>query len=170
MSRGRHAARPRVPFGPILVALVVLAGVVTAWRLVGGPSGEGGGAPRAEGTPRSPTPAPTPAPNPSPSPSPSAAPTPGPINTSFPGLTTFRGNAERTYYGEGPIPLRPKVLWRYPSSGSLCSTSTDQHGPRTWCGTGWTGQPNVVVHEDGTVEVRFGAYDGHYHFLDGTTG
>lgn len=66
--------------------------------------------------------------------------------------------------------MRPKVLWRYPLSGSLCSTSTDQHGPRTWCGTGWTGQPNVVVHEDGTVEVRFGAYDGHYHFLDGTTG
>jgi outer membrane protein assembly factor BamB len=28
----------------------------------------------------------------------------------------------------------------------------------------------VLVGEDGTVEVREGAYDGMYHFLDGTTG
>jgi len=96
--------------------------------------------------------------------------TPGPINTSFPGLTTFRGNATRSYYGDGPIPLHPKVLWRYPASGSMCSTSTDQNGSRTWCGTGWTGQPNVIPHRDGTIEIRFGAYDGHYHFLDGRTG
>lgn len=170
MSRGRHAARSRIPFGPILVGLAVLAGAITVWRLSGGSPEERGDSPRAEGTPSPQAPSPSPSPGPSPSPSPSAAPTPGPINTSFPGLTTFRGNAERTFYGEGPIPLRPKVLWRYPSSGSLCSTSTDQHGSRTWCGTGWTGQPNVVVHEDGAVEVRFGAYDGHYHFLDGTTG
>ena len=39
-----------------------------------------------------------------------------------------------------------------------------------WCGTGWTGQPNVIQHEDGSVEIREGAYDGHYHFLDGKTG
>ena len=48
--------------------------------------------------------------------------------------------------------------------------STDPAGPRVWCGTGWTGQPNVIVHDDGSIEVREGAYDGHYHFLNGRTG
>jgi len=96
--------------------------------------------------------------------------TPGPINTSFPGLTTFRGNATRSYYGEGPLPTDPEILWKYPTSGGLCSSSVDIFGTRVWCGTGWTGQPNVIEHEDGTIEVREGAYDGHYHFLDGLTG
>jgi len=39
-----------------------------------------------------------------------------------------------------------------------------------WCGTGWTGQPNVVEVPGGGVEVREGAYDGKYHFVDGDTG
>ena len=29
---------------------------------------------------------------------------PPPINTAIEGLTTFRGNASRSYYGEGPVP------------------------------------------------------------------
>ncbi len=96
--------------------------------------------------------------------------TPGPINTAFPGITTFRGNARRSYYGEGPIPRHPVVRWQYPATGAMCSTSTDQFGSRVWCGTGWTGQPNVIVHDDGSIEIREGAYDGHYHFLNGRTG
>ncbi len=100
---------------------------------------------------------------------PPAAPAARPINTAFPGITTFRGNASRTYYGEGPVPRRPVVLWRYPRSGGMCSKSADESGTKTWCGVGWTGQPNVIQGKDG-VEVRFGAYDGRYHFLDGATG
>jgi outer membrane protein assembly factor BamB len=92
-----------------------------------------------------------------------------PINTAFEGLTTFRGNATRTYYGEGPVPLDPMIGWRVPTE-PLCSVSYVGIDPDEWCGTGWTGQPNVVVGEDGTIEVREGAYDGMYHFLDGTTG
>lgn len=37
-------------------------------------------------------------------------------------------------------------------------------------GTGWTGQPNVIVGEHGTIEVRINAYDGAYHLLNGRTG
>jgi outer membrane protein assembly factor BamB len=92
-----------------------------------------------------------------------------PANTVFEGLTTFRGNATRTYYGEGPVPLDPVIGWRTPSE-RMCSVSFVGIEASEWCGTGWTGQPNVVVSEDGTVEVREGAYDGMYHFLDGTTG
>ena len=92
-----------------------------------------------------------------------------PINSAFEGLTTFRGNATRSYYGEGPVPLDPVIGWRSPSS-RLCSTSFVGIDPTHWCGTGWTGQPNVVMGDDGTIEVREGAYDGNYHFLDGLTG
>jgi outer membrane protein assembly factor BamB len=93
------------------------------------------------------------------------------INTSFPGLTTFRGNASRSFYGRGPVPRNPVVLWRYPRSGGMCMRSADEHGVETWCGIGWTGQPNVVPRKRGWGwEIRFGAYDGRYHFLDGRTG
>ena len=94
---------------------------------------------------------------------------PGPINSSFGGLTTFRGNATRTYYGEGPVPLDPVIGWRSPTE-RMCSVSFVGIERSEWCGVGWTGQPNVVVHEDGSIEVREGAYDGMYHFLDGLTG
>ena len=94
----------------------------------------------------------------------------GPINTKFGGLTTFRGNASRDYYGEGPVPSDPEVRWRYPSTGALCSKSADAEGTETWCGTGWTGQPNVIQRANGDVEIREGAYDRNYHFLDGHTG
>jgi len=98
----------------------------------------------------------------------------GPINTSFPGLTTFRGNASRSYYGEGPIPSDPAIIWQYPADGKLCLVSIDsgityRGKVQEWCGTGWTGQPNVIQHAD-TIEVRIGAYDGAYHFIDGLTG
>src|SRR5918992_126403 len=94
----------------------------------------------------------------------------GPINTVIAGLTTFRGNAARSYYGEGPVPSDPRVLWRYPGERNLCMESTDLDETKIWCGMGWTGQPTVVEVEGGGTEIRFGAYDGRYHFLDGATG
>jgi hypothetical protein len=94
----------------------------------------------------------------------------GAINPEVPGITTFRGNLTRSYYGEGPVPRRPRVLWRYPQSGGMCADSTDETGTYTWCGVGWTGQPNVIPHERGRLELRFGAYDTNYHFLDARTG
>jgi outer membrane protein assembly factor BamB len=106
------------------------------------------------------------------SPGPTAKPTPEgpqPINTGVAGLTTFRGNASRNYYGEGPLPKEPEILWRYPATGAMCSLSSEGAETREWCGTGWTGQPNVVE-VDGVTQVRFGAYDRAVHILDGETG
>ena len=94
----------------------------------------------------------------------------GAINPKVPGITTFRGNLTRSYYGEGPVPARPRVLWRYPRSGGMCSPSTDETGTHTWCGVGWTGQPNVIPGAGGRLELRFGAYDSKYHFLRARTG
>jgi PQQ-like domain len=94
----------------------------------------------------------------------------GAINPEVPGITTFRGNLTRSYYGEGPVPRRPKILWRYPRSGGMCAPSTDESGTHTWCGVGWTGQPNVIPRDNGLTELRFGAYDTGYHFLDARSG
>ena len=87
-----------------------------------------------------------------------------------PGLITFRGNPTRTYYGSGPVPKAPKVLWSFPADGGLCGKSTDGSGTSTWCGTGWTGQPSVWPGKDGKTWVAFGAYDYGVHWLDGQTG
>ncbi len=165
-GRGRHAARGRGSLGA--VAVVALALVAGGWWWAGR-VGDGRPRPAAPAPSRSgPSPvAPSP-PNPRP---PSPAPSPVPINTAFEGITTFRGNATRTYYGQGPVPRRePEILWRYPPSGGLCRSSTAGGETKVWCGVGWTGQPHVIVGEDGRVEIRINAYDGGYHFLDAETG
>jgi hypothetical protein len=165
--RGRHAAGPRVPFVALVAAVAIVLAVGVAWRVGAFEGSEG--APVVTGSP-DPTGAPSPSPSPSPSPEPSPEPSPRPINRTFDGITTFRGNATRTYYGSGPVPEDPKILWRYPATGSLCSTSSTAAETKLWCGTGWTGQPNVIVGRNGAIEVRINAYDGAYHFLNGRTG
>ncbi|HET6664093.1 MAG TPA: hypothetical protein VFG94_07535, partial [Acidimicrobiales bacterium] len=87
-----------------------------------------------------------------------------------PGLLTFRGSPTRTYYGEGPVPTAPQILWSYPgASGGMCAESTVGSDTHVWCGSGWTGQPSVFE-EDGRTWVVFGAYDRAVHFLDWETG
>jgi outer membrane protein assembly factor BamB len=87
-----------------------------------------------------------------------------------PGLLTFRGSPTRSYHGEGPLPSDPGVLWTYPGDGSgMCAESTVGQETRTWCGSGWTGQPSVFE-RDGRTWVVFGAYDRKVHFVDYDTG
>ncbi len=85
------------------------------------------------------------------------------------GLLQFRGNPTRTFYGLGPLPTDPEVAWRFPER-PMCSTEGSGEQQRSWCGTGWTGQPLVWERDDGVTEVIFGAYDGAVHFLDAATG
>lgn len=85
------------------------------------------------------------------------------------GLLTFRGNPTRSYHGLGPVPENPEILWEIPESGGLCGPSTVGGETRTWCGTGWTGQPSVWE-EDGRTLVAFGAYDHNVHLLDAEDG
>lgn len=84
------------------------------------------------------------------------------------GLVMFRGNATRSYYGRGPVPSNPRILWRVPGR-AMCATSWVNREPREWCGTGWTGQPSVIE-RGGRTEVIVGAYDRQVHFLDAATG
>ncbi|NND04400.1 MAG: PQQ-binding-like beta-propeller repeat protein [Acidimicrobiia bacterium] len=85
------------------------------------------------------------------------------------GLTMFRGNPTRTFYGTGPIPKSPEVLWRFPDE-PMCSVSRLAGEDKVWCGSGWTGQPVVWERPDGVTEVIVGAYDQRVHFLDAATG
>jgi outer membrane protein assembly factor BamB len=169
MARSRRVTYHRTPVDPFWTRVGVALGcallAVVAFRAVAG-DGDAARAGEAEPvrqvTKRAPAAGPKPV---------RRAPIVGAINRAVPGLTTFRGNLARTYYGEGPVPRRtPRVRWRYPRRGGMCSSSADETGIHAWCGVGWTGQPNVIPRTDGRVEVRFGAYDRAYHFLDGATG
>ncbi len=179
-----HRQAPRLRFSALVAVLAVLTVAIWGWRTEGfglfssdrtaqGSAGSPGGGSATHPTSGNPARSTRPSGSSnsaSGQPPAGSVATPGPINTKYPGLTTFRGNATRDYYGEGPVPSHPVVRWRYPKTGGLCSTSHDLFGTRVWCGTGWTGQPNVIQHPGGSIEVREGAYDGHYHFINGLTG
>ena len=85
------------------------------------------------------------------------------------GLLTFRGNPTRSYYGRGPVPEDPRVVWRFPDTGPMCSNSPVGGRPRIWCGSGWTGQPSVFE-RDGSTWLVVGAFSRNVHFLDADTG
>jgi outer membrane protein assembly factor BamB len=86
------------------------------------------------------------------------------------GITMFRGNPTRTFYGSGPVPATtPTIRWRFPEE-PMCGQSPVGSQNKVWCGSGWTGQPVVWDRPDGTTEVIFGAYDKQIHFLDADTG
>ncbi len=96
------------------------------------------------------------------------------------GVLTFRGNPTRSYYGEGPVPVIPETLWRFPvldnDTRGLCGESATNEGNIViWCGTGWTGQPTIVERIDSATNQKrdwliFGAYDWNVYFLDADTG
>ena len=107
--RARHAARPRIPLVLASAILVVAVGAVVAWRLELWP--EPSQDPVAAPSPSVTTPSPTTTPpTTSAPPTPTAAPSPEPANTAFEGITTFRGNQTRTYYGSGPVPMHPTLV------------------------------------------------------------
>jgi outer membrane protein assembly factor BamB len=167
MSGSRHL--PKRSYRELLVLLALAIIGLIVWRVAA--SGDAGpSAPSRRASTQGTSPGATKTAEPAPTPKPTPIKTPGPINTKIPGLTTWRGNATRTYYGEGPVPRHPVILWSYPEHGEMCAVSTAANETKKWCGTGWTGQPNVIPHADGTIEIREGAYDDRYHFLDGRTG
>ena len=85
-----------------------------------------------------------------------------------PGLLTFRGNASRTFMGTGPVLNKAAISWKYPRR-AMCGKSSEYGEVRTWCGTGWAGQP-AVFERAGRTWVVFGAYDHNIHFVDAATG
>ncbi|MFZ9628931.1 MAG: PQQ-binding-like beta-propeller repeat protein [Ilumatobacteraceae bacterium] len=92
-----------------------------------------------------------------------------PWGTAVQGVLTFRGNPTRSFYGTGPVPrTEPSRLWKYPEP-RMCGESSEYDVIKTWCGTGWTGQP-AVFEREGRTWLVFGAYDYKIHFVDASTG
>ncbi len=85
------------------------------------------------------------------------------------GVLQFRGNPMHNWYGEGPVPKNPKMLWKYPDHG-MGGMSRVGKEMIYWGGTGWTGQPVVHERPDGVTEVIVGAFDSQVHFIDAETG
>ena len=161
LYRPSRLRRRRAPIGfRLLVGVLGLSMLSFVFRVLGGTW-------IPFTSPGKPEPSPTPVATVTPEPSPL------PINRDFAGITTFRGNASRSYYGVGPVPRKAEIKWRFPAEGSMCGETviktTTGNVNRQLCGVGWTGQANVVQ-VDGRVEVRFGGFDGAVHFLDGKTG
>ena len=84
------------------------------------------------------------------------------------GLLTFRGSPTRSFYGRGPVPADPAIQWTFEIG---CSSSPVGGQPKTWCGSGWTGQPAVFRSPTtGAWWLAFGAYDKAINFLDPDNG
>jgi outer membrane protein assembly factor BamB len=48
----------------------------------------------------------------------------------------FRGNPAHTFYGTGPVPDAPRLMWRFRTAQIR---NLVRGKPTTWAGTGWTG-------------------------------
>ena len=112
----------------VAVALTVLALGIVAAVARGDLDASAGPDPASAATPTPPVgpSASKPVASPEPSPSPVDHSRVGPWTVGAPwgsvvGLTMFRGNPTRNFYGLGPVPSDPQVAWRYPDR-PMCTT------------------------------------------------
>ena len=82
---------------------------------------------------------------------------------------TFLGNYGRRYYGQGPAPKRLDVLWKVRLGSGWSSGKFDTDPPSKWAGSGWTGQPSVVV-DGGRAYVIASSYAYKLRKIDAETG
>ncbi|HEX2370136.1 MAG TPA: PQQ-binding-like beta-propeller repeat protein [Acidimicrobiia bacterium] len=154
----------------VTVVLLVVAAAVAVWLLLDVFSGDVGGTASPSSFPASAGES-TVATTTIPAPQPVAVPAESigaPWGTTQ-GVTMFRGNPTRSWFGRGALAATPQLRWSYPE-GEMCSVSVDLGEESEWCGTGWTGQPLVWTNLEGTTELLFGGYDGAVHFVDAATG
>jgi hypothetical protein len=102
-----------------------------------------------------------------------AGPIPAPPRPSLTGdgvkVGTFLGNYGRRFYGLGPAPKRLDVLWKVELGAGWSSGKFDTDPPSKWAGSGWTGQPNIVV-DGGKTYVLASSYEYKLRRIDARTG
>lgn len=82
-------------------------------------------------------------------------------------MPTFRGTAERNFYGWGEV-NRLDVIWKF-YLGEGITVIGRKSGKRKWKGAGWTGQPLLVREGSDTFLIQ-GAYDHHLRRINALTG
>ena len=73
-------------------------------------------------------------------------------------MPTFRGTAERNFYGWGEL-NKVDLIWKF-NLGEGITVMGRKGGKRKWKGAGWTGQPLLVKEGNDTFLIQ-GSYD-HY--------
>jgi outer membrane protein assembly factor BamB len=77
-------------------------------------------------------------------------------------LLMFRGNPAHTFYGTGPIPDAPRLVWKFRTA----EINNIVHGkPTTWAGTGWTGTASKLGDY-----VYVGSVGGYVYCFEAFTG
>ena len=82
---------------------------------------------------------------------------------------TFLGNYGRRFYGVGPVPKHLDLLWKVDLGSNWSSGKYDKDKPSKWSGSGWTGQPSIVV-DGGKPYVIASSYSYKLRRIDATTG
>jgi outer membrane protein assembly factor BamB len=82
---------------------------------------------------------------------------------------TFLGNYGRRFYGLGPVPKHLDLLWKVALGSNWSSGKYDKDKPSKWSGSGWTGQPGIVV-DGGKPYVIASSYSYNLRRIDATTG
>lgn len=82
---------------------------------------------------------------------------------------TFLGTYSRRFYGLGPVPERLELIWKVRLGSGWSSGKFDDDPPGEWRGSGWTGQPSLVV-DGGRPYLIVSAYDYNLRKVDATTG
>ena len=82
---------------------------------------------------------------------------------------TFLGNYGRRYYGQGPAPRHLDLLWKVRLGGGLSSGKYPSEPADHYAGSGWTGQPDIVV-DGGKTYVIASSYDYKLRKIDAATG
>jgi len=102
-----------------------------------------------------------------------ARPIPAPTVPSLTGdgvkVGTFLGDYGRRFYGLGPLPKHLDLLWKVDLGSNWSSGKYDKDKPSKWSGSGWTGQPNIVV-DGGKTYVIASSYSYDLRRIDAQTG
>jgi outer membrane protein assembly factor BamB len=83
-------------------------------------------------------------------------------------IGTFLGDAQRRYYGKGPVPEKLDLIWKA-RIGSGWTNRKEDNKPVIWAGAGWTGQP-TLVRDKGKLSLIINGYDHRLHRYDAATG
>jgi outer membrane protein assembly factor BamB len=84
-------------------------------------------------------------------------------------MGTFLGSYSRRFYGLEPAPKRLDVLFKVRLGSGWSSGKYDDDPVSEWRGSGWTGQPSLVV-DGGTPFLLVSSYDYNLRRINALTG